>query len=63
MFDASGLLVSPGFVNAHYHFYDVLQKGSLEEMPLDVWALHSQLAYLGPRSARAVRLRTPDRSD
>ena len=56
--DASGLLVSPGFVNAHYHSYDVLQKGLLEDMPFDVWALHSQPAYLGPRSAREVRLRT-----
>ena len=56
--DASGLLVLPGFVNAHYHSYDVLQKGLLEDMPFDVWALHSQPAYLGPRSAREVRLRT-----
>ena len=56
--DASGLLVSPGFVNAHYHSYDVLQKGLLEDMPFDIWALHSQPAYLGPRSAREMRLRT-----
>ena len=58
VFDASGLLILPGFVNAHYHSYDVLQKGLLEDMPFDVWALHSQPAYLGPRSAREVRLRT-----
>ena len=32
----SGLLVRPGFVNAPYHFYNVLQKGFLEDMPLDV---------------------------
>ncbi len=32
----SGLLVRPGFVNAPYHFYIVLQKGFLEDMPLDV---------------------------
>jgi 5-methylthioadenosine/S-adenosylhomocysteine deaminase len=56
--DAAGLLVLPGFVNAHYHSYDVLQKGMLEDMPFDVWALHSQPAYLGPRSARELRLRT-----
>lgn len=56
--DAKSLLVMPGFVNAHYHSYDVLQKGLLEDMPFDVWALHSQPAYLGPRSAREVRLRT-----
>jgi len=56
--DAKELLVLPGFVNAHYHSYDVLQKGLLEDMPFDVWALHSQPAYLGPRSARELRLRT-----
>ncbi|MDP9095627.1 MAG: amidohydrolase family protein, partial [Pseudomonadota bacterium] len=56
--DAAGLLVMPGFVNAHYHSYDVLQKGLLEDMPFDVWALHSQPAYLGPRSAEEVRVRT-----
>ena len=56
--DATGLLVMPGFVNAHYHSYDVLQKGLLEDMPFDVWALHSQPAYFGPRSAREIRLRT-----
>lgn len=56
--NATGRLVLPGFVNAHYHSYDVLQKGLLEDMPFDVWALHSQPAYLGPRSARELRLRT-----
>lgn len=58
MINATGLMVLPGFVNAHYHSYDVLQKGLLEDMPFDVWALHSQPAYLGPRSVREVRLRT-----
>lgn len=52
------LLVLPGFVNAHYHSYDVLQKGLLEDMPFDVWALHSQPAFFGPRPARELRLRT-----
>ena len=56
--EAGDLLVLPGFVNAHYHSYDVLQKGLLEDMPFDVWALHSQPAYLGPRSTRELRLRT-----
>ncbi len=27
--EAAGMLVLPGFVNAHYHSYDVLQKGML----------------------------------
>ena len=56
--DAAGKLVMPGFVNAHYHSYDVLAKGLLEDMPFDVWALHSQPAFMGPRSARELRLRT-----
>lgn len=56
--DAAGLLVAPGFINAHYHSYDVLQKGLLEDMPFDVWALHTQPAYFGPRSAGELRLRT-----
>jgi 5-methylthioadenosine/S-adenosylhomocysteine deaminase len=56
--DATGLLAMPGFVNAHYHSYDVLQKGLLEDMPFDVWALHSQPAYFGPRSTAEVRVRT-----
>lgn len=56
--EAAGLLVAPGFINAHYHSYDVLQKGMLEDTPFDVWALHTQPAYLGPRSADELRLRT-----
>ena len=31
-------------VGAHYHSYDTLLKGRFEEMPFDVWALHSQPA-------------------
>lgn len=56
--DASGLLVMPGFVNAHYHSFDVLVKGMLEDMPFDVWSLHSLPAYLGPRSKEELRMRT-----
>src|SRR6266850_1749578 len=39
--DAAGKLVVPGFVNAHYHSHDVMAKGLFEEMPFDIWALHS----------------------
>ena len=56
--DARGKLVMPGFVNAHYHSYDVLAKGLLEDMPFDVWALHSQPAYFGRRSKAEIRIRT-----
>ena len=55
--DARDALVIPGLVNAHYHSYDVLQKGMLEDMPFDVWALHSQPVYFGPRSKAEVRAR------
>ena len=50
-------MVVPGFVNAHYHSYDVLAKGLLEDMPFDVWALHSQPAYFGPRGKAELRMR------
>ena len=56
--EARGKLVVPGFVNSHYHSYDVLAKGLLEDMPFDVWALHSQPAYFGPRSRAELRIRT-----
>ena len=56
--EARGKLVVPGFVNAHYHSYDVLAKGLLEDMPFDVWALHSQPAYFGKRSKAEIRIRT-----
>jgi 5-methylthioadenosine/S-adenosylhomocysteine deaminase len=56
--EARGKLVIPGFVNSHYHSYDVLAKGLLEDMPFDVWALHSQPAYFGPRSKAELRIRT-----
>lgn len=56
--DATGKLVVPGFVNAHYHSHDVLAKGLFEEMPFDVWTLHSNPNNYGRRSLREVRLRT-----
>ena len=55
--DARDRLVIPGLVNAHYHSYDVLQKGMLEDMPFDVWALHSQPVYFGKRSKAELRAR------
>ena len=39
--DAAGLLVVPGFVNAHYHSHDVLLRGLFEQLPLEVWGLFS----------------------
>jgi cytosine/adenosine deaminase-related metal-dependent hydrolase len=56
--DACGKLVIPGFVNAHYHSHDVMAKGLFEEMPFDIWTLHSNPGNYGRRSKEEVRLRT-----
>jgi cytosine/adenosine deaminase-related metal-dependent hydrolase len=56
--EATGKLVVPGFVNAHYHSHDVMAKGLFEEMPFDVWTLHSNPGNYGTRSLQEVRLRT-----
>ena len=56
--EARDKLVVPGFVNAHYHSHDVLMKGMFEEMPFDIWALHTNLANYAPRSQEEVRIRT-----
>lgn len=56
--EASGKLLVPGLVNAHYHSHDVLAKALFEEMPFDVWTLHSNPGNFGPRSLEEVRLRT-----
>ncbi len=56
--EGDGKLLIPGLVNAHYHSYDVLCKGRFEDMPFDVWALHSQPAYWGKRSKKELRVRT-----
>ncbi|HEX6008104.1 MAG TPA: hypothetical protein VFY80_09085, partial [Burkholderiales bacterium] len=41
--DARGKLVIPGLVNAHYHSHDVLSKGLVEQLPLEIWMLFSRL--------------------
>jgi 5-methylthioadenosine/S-adenosylhomocysteine deaminase len=56
--DASGKLIVPGFVNAHYHSHDVLLKGMFEELPFDIWALQTNAASYGRRSLHEIRIRT-----
>src|SRR5262245_30767916 len=56
--EASGKLVLPGMVNSHYHSHDVLLKGMFEEMPFDIWALHTSAASYGRRSLHELRIRT-----
>ncbi|MCC6472143.1 MAG: amidohydrolase family protein [Burkholderiales bacterium] len=55
--DARGMLLVPGFVNAHYHSYDLLAKGLFEEVPLEVWR-HYTARMAANRPREEVRLRT-----
>lgn len=55
--DARGRLMLPGFVNAHFHSYDLLAKGLFEEVPLDVWRHYTGRMGSG-RSQDEVRVRT-----
>ena len=55
--DASGRLVVPGLINAHYHSHDTLCRGLFEELPLEMWLLYT-LPMGGNRSKEEVRART-----
>src|SRR5215469_15817087 len=55
--DASGRLVVPGLINAHYHSHDVLCRGLFEELPLEIWLLYT-LPMGTDRSKDEVRART-----
>ncbi len=55
--DASGRLVVPGLINAHYHSHDVLCRGMFEELPLEFWLLYT-LPLGANRSDEEVRART-----
>jgi cytosine/adenosine deaminase-related metal-dependent hydrolase len=55
--DASGRLVVPGLINAHYHSHDVLCRGMFEELPLEFWLLYT-LPMGANRSDEEVRART-----
>jgi 5-methylthioadenosine/S-adenosylhomocysteine deaminase len=55
--DASGRLVIPGLINAHYHSHDTLCRGMFEELPLEMWLLYTLPMGQG-RSKEEVRART-----
>lgn len=55
--EASGRLVVPGLINAHYHSHDVLCRGMFEELPLEFWLLYT-LPMGANRSDEEVRART-----
>jgi 5-methylthioadenosine/S-adenosylhomocysteine deaminase len=55
--DATGCLVTPGFVNAHSHSHDVLLRGLFEALPLEAWGLTAFPSGWPRRSADEVGLR------
>ena len=57
LIDASGRLVIPGLINAHYHSHDTLCRGLFEELPLEMWLLYT-IPMGQSRSREEVRART-----
>ena len=55
--DATGRLVVPGLINAHYHSHDTLCRGLFEELPLEMWLLYT-LPMGANRSKEELRART-----
>ncbi|HWM08185.1 MAG TPA: amidohydrolase family protein [Solirubrobacteraceae bacterium] len=57
--DATNTIVAPGLVNAHYHSGENFNPGLYENLPLDVWFVHShQVTRTEPMSADAIYTRT-----
>jgi len=55
--DAAGMLVLPGFVNAHYHSHDVLMKGAWETLPLEIWLMKALPPSYPKRSREEIKVR------
>ena len=55
IFDATGMVLMPGLVNAHYHSYGSLLKGTENSLPLEPWALYT-VAYGRALGADAIRV-------
>jgi len=55
--DATGMLVIPGFVNAHYHSHDVLMKGAWETPPLEIWLMKALPPSYPKRSREEIKAR------
>jgi 5-methylthioadenosine/S-adenosylhomocysteine deaminase len=55
VFDAAGMILMPGLVNAHYHSYGTVLKGTQNRLPLEPWALYT-VAYGHALGAEAVRV-------
>jgi cytosine/adenosine deaminase-related metal-dependent hydrolase len=57
--DARGMIVFPGLINAHYHSGENFNPGLYENLPLDLWFVHShQVTREGPPSSDAIYART-----
>lgn len=56
--DASGFLVTPGFINAHCHSHDTLLRGLFEQTPLELWGLAAFPFHWSRRSADEISVRT-----
>ncbi|WP_029150669.1 amidohydrolase family protein [Microbacterium indicum] len=57
--DASGMLITPGFVNAHTHSWEYLYKGRYDNLPLELWMLQSYpILGAAPVSPDRIRLRS-----
>jgi cytosine/adenosine deaminase-related metal-dependent hydrolase len=57
-FDASGYLITPGFINAHSHSHDTLLRGLFEQIPLESWGLVAFPFNWPPRSSEEIAVRT-----
>jgi len=57
--DAAGMIVAPGLINAHYHSGANFNPGLYENLPLDLWFVHShQVTRDAPPSREAIYART-----
>lgn len=57
--DADGDYVVPGLINAHYHSNENFNPGLYENLPLDIWFVHShQVTRHAPPDAETIYART-----
>ena len=56
--DASGRLVIPGLVNAHFHSYDRFHRGMWEGLPLELWLIHVSPMFQPHLSPRGSTIRS-----